>query len=114
MIEDLQDAISELREYYPSKKELKEAIENNETYDAIAEAADAKVDIMYSDLLEWIKDMDKVYYAEEALGEFDIPRNSDGRPDFMRIIQLGQYRMNEELLNEALEELKEEYGLSDE
>lgn len=58
--------------------------------DAISEYADGSVDIYNYDLLNWAKD--NYSYIEEAIDEFgDVAKDSNGRADFIRTIQQGQY-----------------------
>lgn len=100
------DAKEQLKEYYNTKKELKEAIENDEIYDTLHEIADSNVDVYTNQLLEWVKD--NYHYVEEAIDEFGHATDRDGKPDFIRQIMQGQYQQNMEALNKAVEELKEE------
>lgn len=70
--------------------------------DIITEIADNRIDIYNSDLMDWAKG--NISYIEEALEEFGTPTNSKGQPDFMRIIQQGQYFCNEQDLYNNLED----------
>jgi len=101
-----EDAIIELKDYYATEEELKEAIEGDSIQDAIHEIADSNVDVYNYDLLKWLPDnYDKV---EDAIAEFGFPENG-GQPDMIKAIMMGQYKENEEVLYEALEELKESF-----
>ncbi len=103
-----EEAKEELQNYYSTTKELKEAIKNDEIQDAISEIADNNIDIYNADLLQWFPDnYDKV---EEAIEEYGFPE-LDGKPDMIKAIMQGQYKENEEVLNEALEEIKAELKL---
>lgn len=70
--------------------------------DIITEIADNKVDIYTSDLLEWAKG--NYSDIEEALDEFGTPTDSNGKADFLKIIQQGQYYQNERDLYDNLED----------
>lgn len=62
--------------------------------------ADSSTDIYNSDLLEWAKyNYDKITEANEDLGT---------PSDMIKQIQQGQFMANEEMLFEALEEIKKE------
>lgn len=76
--------------------------DNGYICDIITEIADNKVDIYNDDLLEWAKG--NYSYIEEALDEFGTPTDSNGRADFIKIIQQGQYYANERNLYENLED----------
>ena len=103
-----EEAKEELQNYYSTTEELKEAIKNDEIQDAISEIADNNIDIYNADLLQWFPDnYDKV---EDAIDEYGFPE-TDGRHDIMQAIRQGQYKENEEVLYEALEEIKEELKL---
>lgn len=71
--------------------------------DIIAEIADYNVDIYNDDLMEWAKG--NTSYIEDALREFGTPEDSNGHPDFMRIIMQGQYYMHEQDLYNNLEDI---------
>ena len=102
MIEDIKDAKEQLVDYFGSKIELKEATEN-EVYDAISELADSNCDIYTADILEWAKgNYSKI---EEATDEMGNATTSDGKADFIKTIQQGQYLANQELLDKAREGL---------
>lgn len=75
--------------------------DNGYICDIITEIADNNVDIYNNDLMEWAKG--NISYIEEALEEFGEPK-VNGRIDFMRIIQQGQYYYNEQNLYENLED----------
>lgn len=67
--------------------------------DIISEIADSEVDIYYSGLIDWLKnDNDSVESIELALREFGTPTDSENTPDFMKILQQGQYYENEQNL----------------
>jgi len=103
-----EEAKEELQNYYATTEELKEAIKNDEIQDAISEIADNNIDVYNYDLLQWFPDnYDKV---EEAIEEYGFPE-TDGKPDMLQAIRQGQYLENEEVLYEALEEIKEELKL---
>jgi len=101
-------AKEELQNYYSTTKELKEAIKNDEIQDAISEIADNNIDVYNADLLDWLRD--NYYKVEDAIEEYGFPE-TDGKPDMMMAIRQGQYKENEEVLYEALEEIKEELKL---
>ncbi len=101
-------AKEELQNYYSTTKELKEAIKNDEIQDAISEIADNNIDIYNADLLDWLRD--NYYKVEDAIEEYGFPE-TDGKPDMIKAIMQGQYKENEEVLNEALEEIKAELKL---
>ena len=101
-------AKEELQNYYSTTKELKEAIKNDEIQDAISEIADNNVDVYNADLLDWLRD--NYYKVEDAIEEYGFPE-LDGKPDILMAIRQGQYKENEEVLYEALEEIKEELKL---
>lgn len=71
--------------------------------DIIAETADNNVDIYNNDLMEWAKR--NTSYIEDALREFGTPEDSNGHPDFMRIIMQGQYYMYEQDLYNNIEDI---------
>lgn len=75
--------------------------DNGYISDIITEIADNNIDIYNSDLMEWAKG--NISYIEEALEEFGEPK-VNGRIDFMKIIQQGQYYYNEQNLYENLED----------
>lgn len=70
--------------------------------DIITEIADNEVDIYTSDLLEWAKG--NYSDIEEALDELGTPTDSNGKADFLKIIQQGQYYQNEQDLYDNLED----------
>lgn len=70
--------------------------------DIIMEIADNNIDIYYNDIFEWAKS--NIGYIEEALDEFGTPQDSNGKADFIRIIQQGQYYANEQDLYENLKD----------
>jgi len=101
-------AKEELQNYYTTTEELEEAIKSDKIQDAISEIADNNVDVYNYDLLQWFPDnYDKV---EEAIEEYGFPE-LDGKPDMLQAIRQGQYLENEEVLYEALEEIKAELKL---
>jgi len=103
-----EDAIEELKNYYATDEELEEAIKSDDIQDAISEIADNNIDVYNYDLLQWFPDnYDKV---EEAIEEYGFPE-TNGKPDMMGAIRQGQYRENEEVLNEALKDIKEELNI---
>lgn len=103
MIEDIKDAKDQLIDYFGDEKKLKKASED-EVNDAIHELADSNCDIYTSDILEWVTKDDNYWKVEEATDELGFPE-SEGKPDILKAIQYGQFLRNEELLQEALEEL---------
>ena len=65
--------------------------------DTISEVADSETDIYYSGLFDWLKnDPDSVENIECALREFGTPTSGNDIPDFMKILQQGQYYGNEQ------------------
>ena len=67
--------------------------------DLFTEQADGYVDIYNADLLEWAKH--NYEYIEEAIDEFgDVAKDSQGRADFMRTIQQGEFLYYERQLYE--------------
>jgi len=104
MIENIKDAKEQLEDYFGSKKELKEATED-EVSDAMFELADSNCDIYYSAILKWVAKDNNYFKVEEAIDELGVPE-TDGKPDFIKIITQGQWIANKELLQEAREELK--------
>ncbi len=103
-----EEAKEELQNYYSTTEELKEAIKNDEIQDAISEIADNNIDVYNADLLQWFPD--NYYKVEDAIEEYGFPELDD-KPDILMAIRQGQYKENEEVLNEALEEIKEELKL---
>lgn len=75
--------------------------DNGYICDIISEIADNKIDIYNYDLLEWAKY--NIDYIENALNEFGTPTDN-GKADFIRIIQQGQYYYNEQNLYKNLED----------
>lgn len=71
--------------------------------DIITEIADNNVDIYNNDLMEWAKG--NTSYIEDAMREFGTPEDSNGHPDFMRLIMQGQYYMYEQDLYNNLEDI---------
>lgn len=65
--------------------------------DIISEVADSEIDIYYSGLFDWLKnDPDSVENIEYTLREFGTPTSGNDIPDFMKILQQGQYYGNEQ------------------
>ena len=91
--------IKELLKEYEIDSDLLYRVEDythapdNYICDTISEIADSEVDIYYSGLIDWLKnDNDSVENIESALQEFGTPKTDrDGTPDFMKILQQGQY-----------------------
>jgi len=104
MIEDIKDAKEQLIDYFGGKKELKEATEDK-INDAITEIADTACDIYTANILKWVTEDNNYYKVEEAIDEFGYSHDTDGRADFIKTIQQGQYLVNRELLDEARQEL---------
>lgn len=77
--------------------------------DMISEVADNFVDIYNSDLLDWVKN--NYEYIEEALDEFGTPQDSNGRADFIKMIQQGQYLYYERLFYYNLDDFIKYYVL---
>ena len=77
--------------------------------DTINEIADNSVDIYNYDLLEWCKD--NYFYIEYALDEYGTPTDSNGKADFIRIIQQGQYYQNLEEIHDNLDDMLKIYIL---
>jgi len=103
-----EDAIEELKNYYATDEELEEAIRNDEIQDAISEIANDNVDVCNYDLLRWLRH--DYYKVEDSVEEYGFPE-TNGKPDMMGAIRQGQYRENEEVLNEALKDIKEELNI---
>lgn len=85
--------------------DLGEEIANyNDGYicDVITEIADNNIDIYFNDLFDWAKG--NISYIEEALDEFGTPQYN-GKVDFMKIIQQGQYCMFKQDLYNCLEDI---------
>lgn len=57
--------------------------------DIISELSDSNIDIYNSDLLEWAKG--NYSYIEDAIDEFGNATDREGKTDFIRTIQQGQY-----------------------
>jgi hypothetical protein len=76
--------------------------DNGYICDIISEIAGNNVDIYNYDLLEWAKG--NYSYIEEALDEFGTPTDGNGKADFLKIIQQGQYYANERDLYDNLED----------
>lgn len=70
--------------------------------DIISEIADNNIDMYTVDLLEWAKN--NFSYIEEGLDEYGTPTDSNGKADFLRIIQQGQYIEYEHDLYDNLED----------
>lgn len=65
--------------------------------DIIGEIADSETDVYYSGLFDWLKnDPDSVENIEYALREFGTPTSGNDIPDFIKILQQGQYYGNEQ------------------
>lgn len=77
--------------------------------DMITEVADSFVDIYNDDLLEWAKD--NYSYIEEALDELGTPQDSNGKADFIKMIQQGEYLYYERLFYNNLDEFIKYYIL---
>lgn len=103
MIKDKEEAKETIKDYYSNEAELKEAVFSNEMPDTISEIADSNVDIYYSDIYASLdsKMADNIENARDE-GLIDKDTTIDKQ------IQAGQYYANEQLLYEAVEELKEE------
>lgn len=101
---DIQDAKEQLKDFYANEEELKEAIERDNISDAITELADSNVDIYYYDIYKSIQNEGIVEAIENARDEGLI----DEKTTLDKQIQIGQFYQNEQVLYEALEELKEE------
>ena len=78
---------------------------NSSSYicDSITEYADNNVDIYNYDLLEWAKS--NYEWIEEAIDNFGVAQDSNGRADFMRTIQSGQFMSNEHDIHKDIEEI---------
>ena len=103
-----EEAKEELKNFYATTEELKEAIKSDKIQDAIPEIADNNIDIYTIDLLDWFRD--NYYKVEDAIEEYGFPE-TDGKPDILMAIRQGQYKENEEVLYEALKDIKEELKL---
>lgn len=107
--------INELLKEYESDNDLLYRIEDYthtpDSYicDIISEIADSETDIYYSGLIDWLQnDCDAVENIEYALQEFGTPTTNTGTgktPDFMKILQQGQYYGHEQHLYENLNEI---------
>lgn len=68
------------------------------------EYADNQVDIYYNNLFEWCKY--NYEYVEEAIEEYgDVVKDRDGRVDFIRTIQQGQFLYYERQLFEDADDI---------
>lgn len=104
--------IKELLKEYENDSDLLYRVEDYthcpEMYicDTISEIADSETDIYYSGLIDWLKnDSDSVENIEYAIREFGTPTSGNDIPDFMKILQQGQYYGNEQKLYENLNEI---------
>lgn len=77
--------------------------DNGYVCDIITEIADNRIGIYYSDLFEWASG--NIGYIEEALSEFGTPTNCKNLPDFIKIIQQGQFLAYEQDIYENLEDI---------
>jgi len=108
MLESVKEAKEELLDYFEeNKEELKKAIKNDEIQDIITEIADSDTDVYANYLTNWFSKGQNYRYVEDALEEFGYTPDKG----IFDIIRAGQYLKNEELLNEAVKELKKEYGI---
>jgi hypothetical protein len=74
--------------------------------DCFTEYADSKVDLYYSDLINWIS-RENASYIEEYVEEFGMPENNNYKKfDFMKLIQGGQFYKNYKELYEDEVEIK--------
>jgi hypothetical protein len=103
---DFQDAKEQLKDFYETEEELKEAIENDSIMDAINEIADSNVDVYYSDIYASLNG-EMAEHIEDARNEGLI----DDSMSIDKQIQAGQYYANHEVLYEALEEIKKDLSL---
>ena len=71
--------------------------------DMFSEYADGRVDVYNSDLLEWAKY--NYEYVEEAIDEFGVAKDCDGKADFMRTIMSGQFMYYERQLYDDEKEI---------
>lgn len=76
--------------------------DNGYICDIITEIADNEVDIYYSNLFEWAKD--NWSYIDDACKEFGMPDVKDTNI-IIKLIQMGQFYYNEELLYEDLDSM---------
>lgn len=105
--------INELLKEYKSDNDLLYRIEDYthtpDSYicDIIGEIADSETDIYYSGLIDWLKnDNDSIESIESALAEFGTPTTErNGTPDFIKILQQGQYYQNEQQLYENIDKI---------
>lgn len=104
---DFKDAKEQLKDFYATEEELKEAIKNDRISDAITELADSNVDIYYYDIYKSIQDEGIIEAIENARDEGLI----DEKTTIDKQIQIGQFYQNEQVLYEALEEMKKELNL---
>ena len=108
---DIKDKVS--REAYDMIEEFNEAVEYADDLealqDAVHELADAQVDIYNYDLIEWLKrdGHDAVWEIEEAMDEFGVAKDSDGKPDFYGLIRQGQYHYYSKLFYELFNAYEE-------
>lgn len=96
-IEDLKKDlyVGDLGEYFVD-------YDNGYICDIITEIADNQIDIYTNDLLEWAKN--NYSYIESAIDELGTPTDSNGRADFLKMIQQGQFYYNEQQLYSYLED----------
>ena len=104
MIDNNKDAIQQLLELYDDK-ELEEAVSKDEPHDYISEIADSNCDVYTYDLLEWVKG--NYTHVEDAIAESDFPKDSYGKPDFIKAIMMGQHSANWEKLWEAWKKIQD-------
>lgn len=105
--------IKNLLKEYESENDLLCRVEDytytpdNYICNTISEIADSEVDIYYSGLIDWLKnDNNSVENIESALAELGTPTTDrNGTPDFMKILQQGQYYGHEQHLYENLNEI---------
>lgn len=71
--------------------------------DMFTEYADGQVDLYNYDLLEWAKE--HYDYVEQAIDEFGVAKDGDGRANLMRTIQSGQMIYYENLLYQDEKEI---------
>lgn len=113
-MKNINELMNEMKENNTmTKVDLNDLCDYNETSflsDVLSEIADSCTDIYNNDLLEWSKG--NYSYIEDALYDLGTPEDSKGKPDFIRMIQQGQYYQNYEEIQENLEDMLKFYMLN--
>lgn len=106
--DEFREKVSDSGRFEFDAEKFKVAVADDTIMEIISDIADASVDIYTKDLIDWAADnLSNVAYVEDAISELGFPETA-GRPDFYRAIMQGQQRYNEDILIEALEEIKKE------